>query len=474
MSVKLVAQAGVGTVAAGVAKAGADHIVIAGHDGGTGASPLSSLKHAGLPWELGLAETQQVLHRNGLRERVRLQVDGGLRTGRDVLVAALLGAEQFAFSTAPLVAAGCVMMRVCHLNTCPVGIATQDPELRRRFVGTPEQVVRYFVFLAEQVRELMAGLGISQLDEVIGQADLLRQRSAPRGLDLSPLLLAAAGRRLASGVAPAAALDRELIAAAGPALDGAGPAVLERRVRNTDRSVGAMLAGEIVRRAGPGGLPDDSIVLRLRGWGGQSLAAWAPRGLTVQLEGACNDYAGKGLSGGRLIVRPPADRGYLAEHAVAVGNTVLYGATSGEAFIRGRAGERFCVRNSGATAVVEGLGDHGCEYMTGGTVAVLGETGRNFAAGMSGGLAFVLDADGGFAGRCNRDSVSVQRAVADADGLLLLELLERHLDATGSEVARRLLARGEGCLHAFAVVLPHDLRRQRETAAEAAREAAVA
>ncbi|MGN6380262.1 MAG: glutamate synthase large subunit [Gaiellales bacterium] len=475
VSVKLVSEAGVGTVAAGVAKAGADHIVVAGHDGGTGAAALSSLKHAGLPWELGLAETQQVLVRNGLRDRVRLQVDGGLRTGRDVLVAALLGAEEFAFSTAPLVATGCVMMRVCHLNTCPVGIATQDPELRRRFAGTPDQVVRYFVFLAEQVRELLAGLGAECLDDVIGRADLLRQRSRARGLDLSPLLVAAPGRRASRRIKPGGELDRELIQAAGGALDGGAAVVLERTVRNTDRSVGAMLAGEIVRRAGAGGLADGAVTLRLRGWGGQSLAAWAPPGLSVELEGVCNDYAGKGLSGGRLVVRPPAGSGFAAGQAVVVGNTVLYGATAGEAFFRGRAGERFCVRNSGALAVVEGVGDHGCEYMTGGAVVVLGDTGRNFAAGMSGGLAFVLDDDGQFAGRCNTDSVSLEAVAGDADGRLLLDLLERHLAATGSAVAFRLLEQGSGCLERFVKVLPEDLRRVRSEAADAeVREAAVA
>jgi glutamate synthase (ferredoxin) len=467
ISVKLVSEAGVGTVAAGVAKAGADHIVIAGHDGGTGASPLSSLKHAGLPWELGLAETQQVLVRNGLRDRVRLQVDGGLRTGRDVVVAAILGAEEFAFSTAPLVAAGCVMMRVCHLNTCPVGIATQDPELRRRFTGTPDQVVRYFVFLAEQVRELLAELGGACLDDVIGQAGLLRQRSAPGGLDLAPLLVPAPGRRLRRAPGPGHVLDRELIVAAGPALDGGQPVVLERRVRNTDRSVGAMLAGEIVRRAGAEGLADGSVVLRLRGWAGQSLAAWAPRGLTVELVGASNDYAGKGLSGGRLVVRPASGAGYAAEQAVVVGNTVLYGATAGEAFFRGHAGERFCVRNSGASAVVEGVGDHACEYMTGGIAVVLGETGRNFAAGMSGGLAFVLDERDLFAARCNSESVGLEPVLPDADGRVLLDLLERHLAATGSAVASRLLREGEGCLDRFVKVLPHDLRTVRQQAGTA-------
>jgi glutamate synthase (NADPH/NADH) large chain len=478
ISVKLVAEAGVGTIAAGVAKAKAEHIVIAGHDGGTGAAPLSSLKHAGLPWELGLAEAHQVLVRNGLRDRVSLQVDGGLRTGRDVLVGALLGAEEFGFSTAPLVAAGCVMMRVCHLNTCPVGIATQDPELRRRFTGTPEHVVRYFLFVAEHVRELMAALGIARLRDVVGRSDLLRRRDDPRpwlaGLDLSALLAAgppgrvpAPGRRRPADHGLAAALDRELIPRAAGALAGGRAVMLERAVRNTDRSVGAMLAGEIARRAGAAGLADDTIVLRLRGCAGQSLAAFAPRGLTIELEGACNDYAGKGLSGGRLIVRPPADAGYTAEANVIVGNTVLYGATSGEAFLRGRAGERFCVRNSGAVAVVEGVGDHGCEYMTGGVVCVLGSTGRNFAAGMSGGAAFVLDPGGGLPARCNLGSVGLE-SLGEADERLLRDLLERHLVATGSAVAARLLDAWPQPLQAFVKVMPNDLRRLLETGAPAA------
>ncbi|HEY3764650.1 MAG TPA: glutamate synthase large subunit, partial [Gaiellales bacterium] len=433
VSVKLVAEAGVGTIAAGVAKAKAEHIVIAGHDGGTGAAPLSSLKHAGLPWELGLAEAHQVLMRNGLRDRVSLQVDGGLRTGRDVLVGALLGAEEFGFSTAPLIAAGCVMMRVCHLNTCPVGIATQDPDLRRLFTGTPEHVVRYFLFVAEHLRELMAGLGIERLEDVVGRSDLLRRRADARpwlaGLDLGPLLeripgppVPAPGRHRPADHDLAAALDRELIPRAAAALAGAGPVVFEHRVRNTDRSVGAMLAGEIARAA-PAGLADDAIVLRLTGCAGQSLGAFAPRGLTIELEGACNDYAGKGLSGGRLIVRPPAGAGYVAEHNVIAGNTVLYGATAGEAFLRGRAGERFCVRNSGASAVVEGVGDHGCEYMTGGVVCVLGPTGRNFAAGMSGGIAYLLDAD---RGRINGEMVDIEALDLD-DEHLVRDLLQRHV-----------------------------------------------
>jgi glutamate synthase (ferredoxin) len=468
VSVKLVSEAGVGTIAAGVAKAKAEHIVIAGHDGGTGAAPLSSLKRAGLPWELGLAETHQVLVRNGLRERVTLQVDGGLRTGRDVLIAAMLGAEEFGFSTAPLVAAGCVMMRVCHLNTCPVGIATQDPDLRRRFTGTPDDVVRYFLFVAEHVRELLAALGAPRLADVVGRSDLLHRRADPRpgaaALDLRPLTdvdpgppVPPPGGRRPAGHDLDRSLDRALLPLAAAAIAGGDAVVLERRVANTDRSVGAMLAGEIVRAA-PAGLADDRVVLRLTGYAGQSLAAFAPAGLTVDLRGACNDYAGKGLSGGRLIVRPPDGAGYVAEHNVIAGNTVLYGATSGEAFFRGRAGERFGVRNSGARAVVEGVGDHGCEYMTGGVVCVLGPVGRNFAAGMSGGLAFVHDPDGELEQACNPASVGLEQPGED-DEVLVRDLLERHLEATGSAVAGRLLAAWPDALGGFVKVMPDDLRR---------------
>jgi glutamate synthase domain-containing protein 3 len=454
ISVKLVAASGVGTVAAGVAKARAEHIVISGHDGGTGAAPLSSIKHAGLPWELGLAETQQVLVANGLRSRVRLQVDGGLRTPRDVLVGALLGAEEFAFSTAPLVAAGCVMMRVCHLNTCPVGIATQDPELRRRFAGTPEQIVRYFLFLAEGVRELLAGLGARSLNELVGRGDLLEQTGRPAGLDLSALLAHAPGTRTQPQLhGLERSVDRRLVAAVEPALDRGEPVRIRRRVCNTDRSVGAMLAGEVARRH-PGGLARDTIVLDLHGTGGQSLGAWLPPGVTLRLTGPANDTTGKGLSGGRLVLRPSPRGG----HGPIAGNTVLYGATGGEAFLAGEAGERFAVRNSGATAVVEGVGDHGCEYKTGGVVAVLGATGRNFAAGMSGGVAFVLDADGRFAARCNTETVALER-LGDDDAVALIDLLERHHAETGSPVAARLLSEGDACTARFWKVLPHDLRR---------------
>ena len=469
ISVKLVAEAGVGTIAAGVAKAKAEHIVIAGHDGGTGASPLSSLKHAGLPWELGLAETQQVLVMNGLRGRVRLQVDGGLRTGRDVLVGALLGAEEFAFSTAPLIALGCVMMRVCHLNTCPVGIATQDPELRRRFTGLPDHVVRYLLFVAEGVRELMAEVGVRRFEDLVGRTDLLRPANADRwpwlkDLDLEPLLHrpGAPGPRTRSerqehGLQLAA--DHRWLAAVGAAERGEAVEISDV-VRNTDRSVGAMLAGELAASE----LEDNAVVMRLDGTGGQSFGAFAVRGMTLALTGVVNDYCGKGLSGGRLVVAPAADAAYLAEDNVVCGNVALYGATSGEAFFRGLAGERFCVRNSGATAVVEGVGDHGCEYMTGGVVLVLGRIGRNFAAGMSGGTAYLLR-DGLRTDLINDDSVALVD-VEDPDALVAL--LERHERLTGSAVAARLLARPNDLADAFVQVLPYDLRRARQAAHEAA------
>ncbi|MDX6621934.1 MAG: glutamate synthase large chain, partial [Gaiellales bacterium] len=464
ISVKLVALAGVGTVAAGVAKAGADHIVIAGMDGGTGASPTSSIRHAGVPWELGLAETQQVLVGNDLRGRVRLQVDGGLRTGRDVVFGALLGAEEFGFSTAPLVAAGCIMMRVCHLNTCPVGIATQDPELRRRFTGTPEHVVQYLLFVAEEVREIMARLGVRRFDELVGRSDLARQSSdGGAGIDLHALLATASGpdgaaSRFAGvpGDPPAAPLDRELLALAGDALVGGERVTAERAVRNTDRAIGALLSGELVRRLGAAELADGALTLRLTGTAGQSLGAWGIRGLVLDLEGQANDYVGKGLSGARIIVRPPAHAGYDPATSIAVGNTTLYGATSGELYVRGCAGERFAVRNSGATAVVEGAGRHGCEYMTGGLVAVLGPVGRNFAAGMSGGIAYVWDPDGDNARRVNSDMVALRPV---GDDTALRELVERHRELTGSDVAAALLADWDTSVAQFIEVMPHDLLR---------------
>ncbi len=407
VSVKLVSEVGVGTVAAGVVKARADHVTISGYEGGTGASPLTSLTHAGSPWEIGLAETQQTLVLNRLRGRVAVQADGGLRTGRDVAVAAMLGADEFGFATAPLIAAGCIMMRKCHLNTCPVGIATQDPVLRARFTGAPEHVINYFFFVAEELREIMASLGVRRVEEMIGRTDLLDTRPViehwkARGIDLSRLLYAP---RTAQGVARfnserqdhglANVFDRDLIAAAEPALNSGKPVMVEHDVRNVHRSVGTMLSGEVARRFGHEGLPQDSIVVRLNGTAGQSFGAFLAHGVTLELTGDANDYVGKGLSGGHVIVRQPESANRDPAHNIIVGNTVLYGAIAGEAYFEGVAGERFAVRNSGAVAVVEGAGDHCCEYMTGGVVCVLGPVGRNFAAGMSGGIAYVYDPEGG-------------------------------------------------------------------------------
>jgi glutamate synthase domain-containing protein 2/glutamate synthase domain-containing protein 1/glutamate synthase domain-containing protein 3 len=471
VSVKLVAEVGVGTVAAGVAKAKADHITISGHDGGTGASPLSSIKHAGLPWELGLAETQQVLVQNGLRGRVVLQTDGQLKTGRDVVVAALLGGEEFAFSTAPLVATGCIMMRVCHLNTCPVGIATQDPELRKLFTGTPEHVVNYFFFLAEEVRELMAGMGFRRFGEMVGRSDVLKMREAvehwkARGVDLSAILH---HPEVAEDTALShserqdhdlhKSLDNELIERCMPALESGEEVRFSRETTNTKRTVGGMLSGEVARRYGNEGLPDGTVRIDFHGVGGQSFGAWLARGLTFTLEGATNDYVGKGLSGGRLAVFPSRVAAYKPARNVAVGNVALYGATAGEAYFRGFAGERFAVRNSGAHAVVEGVGDHGCEYMTGGVVVVLGDTGRNFAAGMSGGVAFVLDEEDRFESLCNKDMVGLEAVESDEDIELLRGMVERHLEWTGSERARRVLRDWDELLPKFVKVMPDDLKR---------------
>jgi glutamate synthase (NADPH/NADH) large chain len=465
--VKLVSASGVGTVAAGVAKLKADVILISGHDGGTGASPLGSLKHAGTPWELGLAETQQTLLRSRLRDRVTVQVDGGLKTGRDVIVAALLGAEEYGFATAPLIAAGCVMMRVCHLDTCPVGIATQDPVLRARYAGTPEQVENFFRFLARQVRWYLAALGFRRLDEAIGRVELLDTVPAldhwkARGLDLSPVLHlpavpagAARRRRRRQEHGLARSLDAALIAAAEPALAEGTPVVVSRPVRNQDRTVGAMLSGELIRRRGGKGLPDDTIRVNLRGSAGQSFGAFAVRGVTLRLSGDANDYVGKGLSGGRLVLRPDPAARFAAERQVIAGNTILYGATSGELFCRGQVGERFAVRNSGATAVVEGVGDHGCEYMTGGVVLVLGPTGRNFAAGMSGGLGYAWRLD---PRRVNRELVDLEPLDAE-QRVTVHGLLERHAAETGSPVAAGLLARWPAAAGEFTAVVPGAWRR---------------
>jgi glutamate synthase (NADPH/NADH) large chain len=467
--VKLVSEVGVGTVAAGVAKAHADVVLISGHDGGTGAAPLTSLKHAGIPWELGLAETQQTLIRNGLRDRIVVQVDGQIKTGRDVVIAALLGAEEFGFATAPLVVSGCVMMRVCHLDTCPVGIATQNPELRQRFNGKPEFVETFFEFIAEEVREILAQLGFRTLEEAVGHVECLEVHHAvdhywkAAKLDLAPILLPAApGKTLHHTTAQdhglEHALDNVLIANSADALENGKLVEMDLSVRNVHRSVGTMLGHELTSRYGGGGLPDGTIHIRLAGSAGQSFGAFVPRGITLELIGDANDYLGKGLSGGRLVVRPHESAPSPAEEQVIVGNVVLYGATSGEAFIRGQVGERCCVRNSGAVAVVEGVGDHGCEYMTGGTVLVIGATGRNFAAGMSGGIAYVHDPDHHLEVRCNLEMVALEQ-LDEEDCRTVLELLRRHEALTGSAVAARLLADEPAALSQMVKVMPKDYRR---------------
>ncbi len=514
ISVKLVSEVGVGTVAAGVSKARADHVTISGYEGGTGASPLTSLTHAGSPWEIGLAETQQTLILNNLRSRICVQADGGLRTGRDVAVAALLGADEFGFATAPLIAAGCIMMRKCHLNTCPVGVATQDPVLRARFTGQPEHVINYFFFVAEELRAIMAELGFRTIAEMVGRVDRLDMRQAidhwkASGVDLSRIL-----HQVPLGDSPSLgwserqdhgldkALDNELIAAAADALDNRQPVVIERKVINVNRTVGAMLSGEVARRHGHAGLPDNTISVRLTGTAGQSFGAWLAHGVTLELTGDGHDYVGKGLSGGRVIVRQPGHVNREATENIIVGNTVLYGAIAGEAFFNGVAGERFAVRNSGAVAVVEGCGDHGCEYMTGGVVAVLGKTGRNFAAGMSGGVAYVYDPDGTFAALCNPAQVDLlpvsaardeedgtgrpqQRtvSVSDAgmgdmlrhDGERLRILLERHHLHTGSARARALLDDWTNAAGKFVKVMPRDYAKAlKQLEAERAEAASVA
>ncbi|MEP6588332.1 MAG: glutamate synthase-related protein, partial [Polaromonas sp.] len=485
ISVKLVSETGVGTIAAGVAKAKADHVVIAGHDGGTGASPWSSIKHAGSPWEIGLAETQQTLVLNRLRGRIRVQADGQMKTGRDVVIGALLGADEFGFATAPLVVEGCIMMRKCHLNTCPVGVATQDPVLRQKFSGKPEHVVNYFFFVAEEARQLMAQLGVRTFDELIGRVDLLDIQKGiehwkASGLDFSRLFyqpqVPADVPRLhvmeqEHGLEKA--LDMRLIEKSKAALEKGEKVQFIEVARNVNRTVGAMLSGELTRLR-PEGLPDDTLRIQLEGTGGQSFGAFLAKGITMYLIGDANDYTGKGLSGGRIIVRPSIDfRGDAVKNTI-VGNTVMYGATSGEAFFSGVAGERFAVRLSGATAVVEGTGDHGCEYMTGGTVAVLGKTGRNFAAGMSGGVAYVYDEDGQFASRCNTSMVSMDKVVTTAeqhshdqsdwhagesDEQQLKRLLQDHNRWTGSKRARELLDSWSVSRLKFVKVFPNEYKR---------------
>lgn len=471
VSVKLVAECGVGTIAAGVVKANADAVLISGYDGGTGAAPLSSIRHTGAPWELGLAETQQTLVLNQLRGRVRLQVDGQLKTGRDVVVAALLGAEEFGFATTALVAEGCVMMRKCHNNTCPVGVATQNPQLRKRFAGKPEHVVNFMMFVAEDARRHMAAMGFRSIDSMVGRADCLDMQPAigfwkSRGVDLSPILhqptVDGPTRCVESARSPAElddVLDRRIIAEAKDSLAGGAPFRRSYPIRNVNRATGSMLSGEVARRFGHRGLPDDSMQITFQGSAGQSFGAWCARGITMILEGEANDYLGKGLSGGKIVVRPPAGSDFDPSVNVIAGNVLLYGATCGKAYIGGRAGERFAIRNSGALAVVEGVGDHACEYMTGGRVVVLGQTGINFAAGMSGGLAYVYDDDGSFDSRCNLDLVDLDLVECGEDERELRRLIKNHLRYTGSERARWILDHWAACLPYFVKVFPMEYRR---------------
>jgi glutamate synthase (NADPH/NADH) large chain len=472
ISVKLVSEVGVGTVAAGVSKAHADLVLIAGDSGGTGASPLTSLRHAGVPWELGLAETQQVLVMNDLRSRIRVQTDGKLQTGKDVMIGALLGAEEFGFSTAPLVALGCIMMRKCHLNTCPVGIATQDPVLRAKFTGTPEHAINFFFYIAEEVRELMAQLGFRTFDEMVGRVDMLEMRDVSghwkaKGLDLSSMLFnppvpKKVLRRcvISQDHGLEEALDHKLIELAQDALENKTPVEFKMPIRNVHRTVGAMLSGEVAKRYGSPGLPTDTIQIKFNGSAGQSFGAFLAEGISLELEGDANDYVGKGLSGGRIVVYPPKNCTFVPENNILIGNVVLYGATSGECFFNGMAGERFAVRNSGATAVVEGVGDHGCEYMTNGLVAILGETGKNFAAGMSGGFAYVLDESGEFCrNRCNRAGVDLEPVESGADINALRNLIERHVHFTNSQLGKRILENWGDMLGKFVKIFPHEYKR---------------
>jgi glutamate synthase (NADPH/NADH) large chain len=468
--VKLVAEVGVGTVAAGVSKAKADVVLISGHDGGTGASPLTSLKHAGAPWELGLAEAQQTLMLNGLRDRIVVQADGQMKTGRDVVIAALLGAEEFGFATAPLVVSGCVMMRVCHLDTCPVGIATQNPTLRARFSGQPEFVVNFFEFIAEEVREHLAALGFRTLQEAIGQVEMIDAKKAvdhwkAKGLDIAPILETPQnpyGQTPFSSVGQEHgledALDNQLIALSKDAIADARPVKISMPIINVNRTTGTMLGYEVTKAWGGAGLPDGTIDIHFTGAAGQSFGAFVPAGIQMRLEGDGNDFVGKGLSGGRLILHPHRDATFAAEENVIAGNVVGYGATGGEIFIRGVVGERFAVRNSGATLVVEGVGDHGCEYMTGGRVVVLGATGRNFAAGMSGGIAYVYDADGVFASNVNYDMVELE-PVTGEDDEWLRATIERHGEFTGSAVAERVLNAWTVEVAKFRKVMPRDYKK---------------
>ncbi|RDH11981.1 glutamate synthase-related protein, partial [Tsukamurella pulmonis] len=474
--VKLVSELGVGTVAAGVSKAHADVVLISGHDGGTGATPLTSVKHAGAPWEIGLAETQQTLLLNGLRDRIVVQVDGQLKTGRDVIVAALLGGEEFGFATAPLVVSGCIMMRVCHLDTCPVGVATQNPVLRRRFTGKPEFVENFFLYIAEEVRELLAELGFRTLQEAVGQSQILDTTDAQAHwsgakagkLDLSPILAQVDSPFMKQdpfcsqpqdhGLEKA--LDQQLISQARVAVDTGAPVSIETPISNVNRTVGTMLGHEVTKAHGADGLPEDTIDITFKGSAGNSFGAFVPKGITLRLEGDANDFVGKGLSGGKIIVRPArnAPEEFVAGENIIAGNVILFGATAGEVYLNGKAGERFAVRNSGALAVVEGVGDHGCEYMTGGRVVVLGDTGRNFGAGMSGGVAYVYNADGRFERDLNTELVELE-SLDESDLEFVHSAVTKHYDYTGSAVAERVLANWPRERQLFAKVMPRDYKR---------------
>jgi len=470
INVKLVSKAGVGTIAAGVTKAKADVVLISGHDGGTGASPISSIRHAGLPWELGLAEAHQTLVKNKLRSRVVVQADGQMKTGRDIAIAALLGAEEWGVATAALVVEGCIMMRKCHLNTCPVGVATQDPELRKRFTGDADHVVNFFRFMVQELREIMASLGFRTVDEMVGRVDGLQLREVIdhwkySKLDLSPLLYQEpsgynetlyCSEEQDHGLSEV--LDWQLIEKAKPALDTKQKVTAEFPIKNTDRTVGTMLSNEITKIYRGDGLPEDTIHYRFKGTAGQSFGAFNTNGVTLELEGDANDYFGKGLSGAKLIVYPDKKASFTPENNIIIGNVAFYGATSGNGYIRGKAGERFAVRNSGATVVVEGVGDHGCEYMTGGRAVILGDTGRNFAAGMSGGIAYVYDVKGIFPENCNKEMVDLD-AVEDQDTEELRKLIENHLHYTGSSVARFLLDDFDNQLKYFVKVFPRDYKK---------------
>jgi glutamate synthase (NADPH/NADH) large chain len=476
INVKLVSKAGVGTIAAGVTKAKADVVLISGHDGGTGASPMSSIKHAGLPWELGLAETHQTLVKNKLRSRVVVQTDGQLKTGRDIAIATLLGAEEWGVATAALIVEGCIMMRKCHLNTCPVGVATQDPELRKRFTGDADHVVNLFKFLTQELREIMADLGFRTINEMVGQVDFLEKRENINHwkfnkLDLSPILYKEPAPKSVGlfnsekqdhGLNEI--LDKELVKVAQPALKNQKKVTASFDIINTDRTTGTLLSNEISKKYKKHGLPDDTIHFKFTGTAGQSFAAFSAKGVTMELEGDANDYFGKGLSGAKIIVYPSRNAGFIPEENIIIGNVAFYGATSGEAFIRGKAGERFCVRNSGANVVVEGVGDHGCEYMTGGNVIILGETGRNFAAGMSGGIAYVYDVNHNFEILCNTEMVDLD-PVAESDEKFLKDMIKKQFELTGSTVAKFILNDFENQLKNFVKIFPQDYKKVLQSSA---------